>query len=63
DTDLDELSDGDEVMVWKTNPLVSDTDNDGYSDGVEVKNGYKPTGPGKLFEPPTTTAATATTSP
>lgn len=58
DTDQDELSDGDEVMVWKTNPLVFDTDSDGYSDGVEVKNGYKPTGPGKLFEPPTTTAAT-----
>ncbi len=55
DTDGDELSDGDEVIIWKTNPLNVDTDGDTYEDGLEIKNGYSPTGPGKLFEPPTST--------
>lgn len=40
DTDGDGLSDGDEVMVHKTNPLVADTDGDGLNDGQEV-NQYK----------------------
>lgn len=52
DTDGDELSDGDEVTVWKTNPLNPDTDGDTFQDGIEVKNGYNPLGNGKLFEPP-----------
>ena len=52
DTDSDQLSDGDEVIIWKTDPLVADTDSDGYDDGAEVKAGYSPTGPGKIFEPP-----------
>lgn len=50
DTDLDELSDGDEVIIWKTNPLNSDSDNDTYKDGSEIKNGYNPLGSGRLFE-------------
>ncbi len=36
DTDGDGLSDGDEVIVYKTNPLLADTDNDGLTDGDEV---------------------------
>lgn len=52
DTDGDELSDGDEVIIWKTDPNNPDTDGDTYTDGSEVKNGYSPTGPGKLFQPP-----------
>jgi hypothetical protein len=36
DTDLDGLSDGDEVIVYKTNPLLADTDGDGLSDGDEI---------------------------
>ncbi|MBT3539446.1 hypothetical protein HOF40_01520 [Candidatus Parcubacteria bacterium] len=55
DTDGDGLGDGDEVTIWKTDPLDEDTDNDTYSDGAEIKNGYSPTGPGKLFELPTST--------
>ncbi len=55
DTDSDQLSDGDEVIIWKTNPLSRDTDGDSYLDGAEVKSGYSPTGPGRIFEPPTTT--------
>jgi hypothetical protein len=56
DTDADGLSDGDEILVWKTDPLNPDTDGDGYADGTEVRNGYSPLGPGKLFVQPTTTA-------
>ena len=59
DTDGDDLSDGDEVLIWKTNPLNPDTDGDGYADGEEVRNGYSPLGPGKLNIIP----QTATTSP
>ncbi len=56
DTDGDGLSDGDEVLIWKTNPLNSDTDGDGYPDGKEVRNGYNPLGSGKLFVTPTPAA-------
>ncbi len=53
DTDHDGLSDYDEVTIWKTDPKNQDTDGDTYQDGAEVKNGYNPAGPGKIFEPPT----------
>lgn len=60
DTDKDGLSDGDEVIIWKTNPLNSDSDGDSYPDGTEVKNGYNPLGPGKLFNlPPNATSSAA----
>jgi len=58
DTDGDSLDDGTEVTIWKTDPLNSDTDGDGFSDGTEIKNGYNPIGPGKLFQPPTSTEKT-----
>lgn len=61
DTDNDQLSDGDEVLVWKTNPLNADTDNDKFLDGAEIKNGYSPTGPGKLF--PIGTSSTPSVAP
>ncbi len=63
DTDADELSDGDEIMIWRTDPLIFDTDRDGYGDGVEIKNGYNPLDTGKLFETPTSTSGSSTTSP
>ncbi|MFA4941751.1 MAG: hypothetical protein WC582_04145 [Patescibacteria group bacterium] len=50
DTDSDGLFDREETKVYKTNPLLVDTDGDGYSDGDEVKNGYNPTGAGRLYE-------------
>lgn len=50
DTDGDELSDGDEVNNWKTNPLDEDTDKDTFLDGMEVKNGYNPGGPGRFVD-------------
>ncbi len=52
DTDNDQLSDGDEVIIWKTDPKNPDSDGDSYLDGLEVKSGYSPSGPGKIFEPP-----------
>jgi hypothetical protein len=45
DTDGDGLSDGDEVHVYHTNPLLWDTDGDGISDGVEVRTGSDPLDP------------------
>ena len=66
DSDADGLSDGDEVLIWKTNPLNSDTDGDSYIDGEEVRNGYNPLGPGKIFvgeNPAATNTPAATTTP
>lgn len=53
DSDSDELSDGDEVIIWKTDPMNPDSDGDSYFDGAEVKSGYNPAGSGKIFEVPT----------
>lgn len=50
DTDSDGLFDLEEVNVYKTDPKNPDTDGDGYSDGDEVKSGFDPKGPGKLYE-------------
>ncbi len=66
DTDGDGLGDGDEVIIWKTDPQNPDSDGDGFSDGDEVRNGYSPTGDGRIFEPPTpgeTSPALPATSP
>ncbi len=50
DSDNDGLFDREEAKVYKTDPLKADTDGDGFSDGDEVKAGYDPKGPGKLYE-------------
>jgi hypothetical protein len=42
DTDKDGLSDYDEVSIYKTDPFVADTDDDGYIDGAEILSGYNP---------------------
>lgn len=42
DTDGDGLLDGEEVNIYKTNPLAVDTDGDGYSDAMEVFTGHDP---------------------
>ncbi len=62
DTDTDGLSDGDEVLIWKTNPLNADTDGDSFKDGDEVRHGYNPLGLGKLFNVPTSATTTTATS-
>jgi len=64
DTDNDELDDASEVLIWKTNPNNPDTDGDGYTDGTEIKAGYNPLGPGKIFEvePESTTTTDTTTT-
>lgn len=54
DTDADGLFDKEEVYTYHTNPLNPDTDGDMYLDGAEVKKGYNPNGPGKLFGTTTT---------
>jgi len=62
DTDADGLNDGDEVLIWKTDPLNPDTDADGYKDGEEVRNGYNPAGAGKLFDSSSASTVTSTSS-
>ncbi len=57
DTDKDGLSDYDEVRVYQTDPLKDDPDGDTYKDGEEVKNGYNPAGPGKIFGAPSSPSA------
>lgn len=42
DFDNDRISDEDEIKIYHTNPYNSDTDNDGYDDYTEIKNGYSP---------------------
>lgn len=42
DTDSDGVSDFDERVLFKTDPLVADSDNDGVNDGVEIISGYNP---------------------
>lgn len=42
DLDGDGLSNYDEANVYHTNPINPDTDGDGYSDTVEIDNGYSP---------------------
>jgi hypothetical protein len=42
DSDSDGLSDGDEVNVHGTSPLLTDTDDDGMADGWEVRYDFNP---------------------
>jgi hypothetical protein len=42
DSDADGLSDGAEVLIHRTDPVLADTDEDGHSDGREVALGTDP---------------------
>lgn len=42
DSDEDELTDYEEIHIYKTNPLKADSDGDGLLDGVEVYLGLNP---------------------
>ncbi|WP_052380355.1 cellulose binding domain-containing protein [Paenibacillus camerounensis] len=42
DTDVDDLSDGDEVHLYLTDPNNEDTDGDGFLDGYEIAYGTDP---------------------
>jgi parallel beta-helix repeat protein len=45
DSDGDGLSNQDEMVVYGTNPLIPDTDDDGYTDGDEINAGSDPLNP------------------
>lgn len=49
DTDVDRLSDYEEIFVYKTDPTKEDTDGDGIVDGDEILNGTDPLTPEKTF--------------
>lgn len=49
DTDRDSLTDAEED-AFGTNPNKPDSDSDGYSDGIEIGNGYNPSGSGRVGE-------------
>jgi hypothetical protein len=42
DSDGDTLSDGDEVNLYGTSPILVDSDNDGFNDDVEITEGSDP---------------------
>ena len=50
DSDGDGLFDREEVRVYNTDPMDTDTDKDGYADGMEVSGGYNPNGEGSLYD-------------
>ncbi|MEM9336249.1 MAG: Ig-like domain-containing protein [Patescibacteria group bacterium] len=43
DTDQDGITDYDEITIYNTDPLVADSDNDGFIDGAEIISGFNPT--------------------
>ncbi|MFH2063021.1 MAG: hypothetical protein ABIJ46_02590 [bacterium] len=45
DTDQDQLSDYDELYLFRTSPFLSDSDSDGLADGVEVARSSDPNCP------------------
>lgn len=45
DTDVDGLSDYDELYLYNTSPYLPDTDSDGFSDNVEINNSQDPNCP------------------
>lgn len=50
DSDLDGLSNYDEVVTYETNPNEKDTDGDGFNDKAEIDNGFNPRGEGLLTD-------------
>ncbi len=45
DTDHDNISDFDELFIYRTSPYLEDTDSDGFSDKVEIESGNDPNCP------------------
>ncbi|MCX6779073.1 MAG: L,D-transpeptidase family protein [Candidatus Magasanikbacteria bacterium] len=50
DSDSDGLSDADEINIYHTDAQLADTDGDGFSDGIEIANGFSPLVAGKKLK-------------
>jgi LPXTG-site transpeptidase (sortase) family protein len=61
DIDRDGLSNMDE-FIMRTNPVLADSDGDGYNDGLEVLHGFNPWGSGRMTEAQTKLASTLDTA-
>jgi len=48
DSDNDGLTDEMEINIYHTDPIIADSDGDGYADGDEVGHGYSPLNPDKV---------------
>lgn len=62
DSDSDNLSNWEEDFLYGTDPLVADTDLDGYLDGIEILYGTDPLDPNDYPGATTTTTTTTTSS-
>ena len=62
DTDGDGVNDGDEINVYDSDPLDTDTDDDNMPDGFEVSNGLDPLDSADAAMPTTTLTACRTTA-
>ncbi len=63
DTDGDGIDDNDELKKYKTDPLKTDSDDDGAPDGWELENGYKPGKEDKTFSLSAQTASVSELNP
>lgn len=62
DSDRDGVTDYDEQAIYMTDPLIADTDKDGFTDGAEILSGFNPVDEERevtmAFEDPRTTGVT-----
>ncbi len=47
DSDKDGVTDFDEKTIYNTDPLIADSDSDGFTDGSEILSGFNPVDPSK----------------